>query len=66
MSRFARSDVIDLTLILVRETERAILVRETETSQPVWLPRAEIEVAPNGLLIEVTLPAWLAQDRGLI
>lgn len=59
--------LIDLSVILVHRTENAVLVKDTETSAPVWLPLSLVEVDGNvGEVGEVTLPEWLAQERGLI
>jgi hypothetical protein len=34
----------------------------------VWLPRSQIEIEPmkKAGIVEVTLPEWLAQEKGLI
>lgn len=65
-----KSDVIDLYLILVHQTEKAILVNETEdnSGKSIWLPKSKVEfddVTP-GTATTVTLPEWLALDKGLI
>ena len=63
-----RSDLIDLTLALHMKTERAILVSETgEEAKAVRLPLAQCEVAPlTRQKVVVTLPEWLALEKGLI
>lgn len=60
--------LVDLTLILQHETDKAILVSDTEDSEPVWLPKSLVEVEPtkNPRVVEVTLPEHIAQEKGLI
>jgi hypothetical protein len=63
-----RSDLIDLTLQLHQETERALLVSDSgEVDDRVWLPKSQIEFEkkPGGLVI-VTAPEWLAIERRLV
>ena len=65
-----KSDIIDISLILVNQTEKAILVNETEdnSGRSVWLPKSKVEfedVTP-GTVTTVTIPEWLALDKGLI
>lgn len=67
------SDIIDLTLQRHAQTKLAILVSDDgKEKSAVWLPLSQIEVAPvpgtggsKGLVL-VTLPEWLATDKGLI
>lgn len=67
MSRSARSDVIDMDLHLHHETARAVLVSETgDKDEAVWLPLSQIEIEPESGFISVTLPEWLAEEKGLI
>ncbi len=76
-----RSDLLDLTCTLHAETARAALVSDTgEEARAVWLPKSKIEIERTGKnamgtrksgqtaalpLVIVTLPAWLAVDKGL-
>lgn len=67
------SDLVDLTLQKHAETKLAILVSDDgNEKRAVWLPLSQIEVAPlagtgaaKGLVL-VTLPEWLATDKGLV
>ena len=61
-----RSDVIDLTGTLVRETDKAILF-DNGTAE-TWLAKSQIEYNPDDLysIGDVTLPEWLAKEKGLI
>ena len=71
-----KSDLIDLTLIVLHETPAAILVSETGSRKDaVWLPKSQVEFAKvdeaanaiTGLGAHVvTLPEWLAIKTGLV
>jgi hypothetical protein len=66
-----RSDLIDITCRVISEREKAIAIvngtMETvgpyEREKWFWLPRAEIEINDDGT---ITLPEWLAREKGLI
>lgn len=62
-----RSDLIDISVTLVHETERAVLVDHGGT-ESVWLPKSacEIERDPSGKTWTLTLPERLATEKGLI
>jgi len=59
----------DITVQLHQETQRAILVSDDgDLEKAVWLPKSQVEFAekPGSDVIEVTLPEWLATERGLV
>jgi hypothetical protein len=62
--------MIDITITgsILRQTDMAILFQEhtlVTKSMSVWLPRSQIAVVlvPDG--VEITLPLWLAREKGL-
>lgn len=70
----------DLTLCLHAETDKAILVSDTGVAaRAVWLPKSQIEIEQTGKftyaenrigakkypVVIVTLPEWIAIDKGL-
>ena len=62
-----KSDLIDLTLHWVFETEKAILVKEYEDADAeVWLPKSLVEYVRQGDQVEVTLPEKIAIEKGLM
>lgn len=68
MSRSSRSDVIDLDVKVHHATELAVLVSETgDKDDAVWLPLSQIEIdtTENGAETTVTIPEWLADEKGL-
>ncbi len=62
-----RSDLVDISVVLVHQTEKAVLVDHGGDGN-VWLPRSAIEIEKdsNGKTWTVTLPERLAQEKGLI
>lgn len=63
-----RSDVIDVTVQRLHETDKAVLVTDSVPENGVWLAKSMIEIEPSevGGLLTVTLPEWLALEKGLI
>ena len=65
-----KSDLIDVTLQLHHKTDKAILVSDDgNRAKAIWLPVAHIEMEPmpgKAGIVVVTLPEWLANDKGLI
>ena len=66
------SDLQDLTLILKAQTSQAIGVIDPakpslNNGKPIWLPKSQVEIERGrGAMVTVTLPEWLARDKGLI
>ena len=62
-----KSDLVDVTVIVRHETAAAILV-DHGGDKPVWLPRSQVEIAPNtdGKTHTVTLPQWLAEEKEMV
>lgn len=58
----------DLTLELKHDKPLAIAV--TDPAKPgskwIWLPKSKIEFEINGAFVTVTIPEWLAKEKGLI
>lgn len=71
-----RSDLVDLTVQVHARTAKAIRVSDDgDPAKAVWLPLSQIEEGPardypkkmgGSGIVEVTLPEWLAKDKGLI
>ena len=64
MSR-ATKGLIDIACELRLETPRAYLVDAGE-ADPVWLPKSQCEYYKEGTLEIITMPQWLAKEKGLI
>ncbi len=63
-----RSNIIDIDVEVAARTERAVLVHTGNKEEAVWLPLSQIEIAPSGFdgIETVTLPEWLAEEKGLV
>lgn len=63
-----KSDLLDITVQLHHETPKAILVSDDgDKDKAVWLPFSQCEVErKSGGIVIVTLPEWLATDKGLV
>lgn len=77
-----RVDLCDLDMVLHYETADAIRVSDTgEDSRAIWLPKRHVEFHREGKqsdavrndgqrtvlpVVNVTMPEWLAKDRGLV
>lgn len=58
--------LIDLTVFVHYQTDKAILVENLDTnSDKVWLPLAAVEIEGAGTYVTLTLPRRLAEERGL-
>lgn len=64
----SKSDLVDLTVTRHAETEKAILVSDDgEQDGAVWLPKSQIEInVDSGTTLQITMPEWLAIDKGLV
>lgn len=63
-----KSDIIDISVMKLHETDAAVLVTDAMPENGVWLPKSKIEIEESdtaGIFV-VTLPEWLALDKGLI
>ena len=56
-----RNELVDIAGEIKVETEKAIQFYDGD--QTVWLPRSQIEINDDGT---VTMPEWLARDKGLV
>lgn len=68
MSRF---DPVELEVSVLRETEKAILVR-TDEGKEAWIPKSQIlvertDVSPDpGEVGTLAIPQWLAEEKGIV
>lgn len=63
-----KSDLIDLDLFYCGQTPLAISVKKQDAVGPwIWLPKSQIEFDLKGPgQVRVTLPEWLAKEKGLV
>ena len=62
------ADLVDIDVQVLHETEKAALVTVDVPDNGVWLPKSQIELSETGIggIMTMTLPEWLALDKGLI
>lgn len=62
-----RSNIIDVDVVLHCETDKAVQVSGSgDREDAVWLPKSQVEIEQSGSYYVITLPEWMAQERGLI
>ena len=63
-----KSDLVDLEVHVHHSTDKAILVSlDGDSRKTKWLPMSQIEYVYKGKArAEVTLPEWLAVEKGLV
>jgi len=63
-----KSNIIDIDVEVVHKTAMAVLVHTGDKENAVWLPLSQIDVEYSRLggISNVTLPEWLALEKGLI
>ena len=64
-----KSDLVEITVLMVTETEKAVLVSDTgEPKDAKWVPRSQIEIEPTDRerAYVLTMPEWLAIDKGFV
>lgn len=59
-----KSNLVDITVILVHSTDKAWLV--DDGSKKVWIPFSQGELEQKGPTWLLTIPEWLANEKGLI
>jgi len=63
------TETTELSMVLHHKTARAVLVSDTgEKDDAVWLPLSQISVGQDSVddILQITMPEWLAKDKGLI
>jgi hypothetical protein len=64
-----KSDLVEVTVLVITETAKALLVSDTgDREGAVWVPKSQIEIEATdreGAYV-ITLPEWLAIEKGFI
>lgn len=63
-----KSNLVDLDMQILHETEKAVLATLDVPDNGVWLPKSQIEIQDTVIegIVSITLPEWLAKDKGLV
>lgn len=59
--------LVDIEVEVRRETEKAVLVHNGVSE--CWLPKSQVEIGerqPQSNIATVTLPEWLAIEKGMV
>lgn len=64
MAKRGNSDLVDISGELRHETDKAFLFWDGGNDEPVWLPKSQVEWDETGKIM--TMPEWLALEKGLI
>ncbi|MGQ4813067.1 hypothetical protein ACCZ74_12305 [Agrobacterium vitis] len=65
----SNSDLVDIAACRHAETEKAILISDDgDRKRAVWVPKEHCEIETDNFknFITVTMPEWLALDKGFI
>lgn len=59
---------IEIDGAIEARTDQAVLFHTGDKTQAVWLPKSKITIEDTGIpeIFTVTMPEWMALDRGLI
>lgn len=63
-----KSNIVDIDVEVTARTAKAVLVHTGIKEKAIWLPLSQIEIEEAGIgeIFTVTLPEWLALEKGLI
>lgn len=68
-----KSNIHDIDVLFVWETDKAYGVKETEDSDTVFVPKSQCELTPKvgpelvrGRLAVLTAEEWILSEKGLI
>lgn len=59
---------VNVQVVLRAESAKAFKIAAHEDAEPVWVPKSQADIAKrgDGSIVTMTMPEWLAQERGLI
>lgn len=63
-----KSDLVEVTVKIVHETEKALLVSNELTKKPIWIPKSAVgdsEPRPKGWTL-IVIKQSLAEEKGLV
>lgn len=66
MNEVRKSNLVDVVVVAHRDTDKAVLVSDGSGRRAVWLPLSQIEIVYRDRDAIVTLPEWLAIEKGLV
>jgi hypothetical protein len=63
-----KSELVDIEAVIKQRTPKAVRIDHYDSnSEDVWLPLSQIEIEETGrLVVTITLPRTLAEEKGLV
>lgn len=63
-----KSELVDIEAVIKQRTVKAVRIDHPDSnSEDVWLPLSMIEIDETGrMMVDITLPRTLAEEKGLI
>ena len=64
-----KSNLIDIEVHVHHKTEKAVFISDTgDKADAEWVPLSQIEIEedPKNSIATVTMPEWLAKEKGFI
>lgn len=68
-TEMSRSDLIDLAVMKHHETDKAWLVSDDgDRDNAIWIAKSQAQLEPDyaGKSYVLTIPEWLATEKGLV
>lgn len=64
----AKSEIVDIEAIIKQRTAKAVRIDHPDSNtEDLWLPLSQIEIEETGrMLVDITLPRTLAEEKGLV
>jgi hypothetical protein len=63
----SKSDLIDVAVQLHHESAKAWLISDDgDRKNAIWIPKSQAELEPKDKVHILTLPEWLATEKGLV
>ena len=61
-------EMVEIDVEIVARTERAVLAHTGNKEEAAWLPLSQIKLRPSGIggIYTLTVPEWVAIDKGLV
>jgi hypothetical protein len=60
------AEVVDISCLILSETDKAVRIDDGERQAWVPLSQVEIERVPGSSTAVVTMPVWLATEKGFV
>ena len=61
-------DLVEITVIKIRQTDRAVLVHTGDVNDAVWIPLSQCELVSTdgGKFYTLSAPQWVLEEKELV